>query len=120
MKNLILVGFVFLMSIPVFAQDTEVIKEEFYSNGNLKTQFVSLENDLIGATYYFESGEVYETGFFKEDKLTGKWTTYTLNSDVQAIGYFTDSKKSGTWTTYKDGEVISEISYSQNLAEKKQ
>lgn len=119
MKNLLLVGIVLLLSGSVFAQDN-VVKEELYNNGQLKAQFVDLGNDLIGASYFFETGEIYETGFFKEDQLTGKWITYTINSDVQAIGYFAESKKTGTWTTYKDGVLATEITYSNNLAENNQ
>lgn len=112
MKNLLLIAVFSIIGMGLHAQDN-VVKEEFYANGNLKAQFIALDNNLIEATYFFESGAINETGYFKNNQLTGKWTTFNINSELLAIGYFTNNEKSGTWNFYKNGEVIHEISYSE-------
>jgi antitoxin component YwqK of YwqJK toxin-antitoxin module len=113
MKKLVLPLVFAFIGLGLSAQETKVIKESFYDNGNVKAQFVEVNKNLIQATYYFESGEVYETGFFENDKLTGKWKTYNSNSDLLAIGYFEDNRKTGTWSFFKDGNLFQEVSYSQ-------
>ena len=113
MKKLLLFVSVILLSVGLQAQDKEIVKESFYPNGNLKSQFVKVNAELIEATYYFESGVVYETGFFQEDALTGEWKTYNVNAELLAVGYFSEGKKAGTWKIYQEGELFREISYSE-------
>ncbi len=112
MKKLVLALVFAFVGMGLSAQDREVVKEEFFANGNLKAQFVTVKADLIEATYFFEDGTVNETGFFENDELTGKWKTFNSNSELLAIGFFKESKKTGTWSFYQDGEVIQEVSYS--------
>ena len=112
MKKLVLAAVFAIIGIGLNAQDTKVVKEEFYANGNLKSQFVEVNRSLVQATYYFETGIINETGFFENDKLSGQWKTYNSNSELLAIGYFTDNKKSGTWSFYQDGSKFKEVSYS--------
>lgn len=119
MKKVVLALVFAFIGLGVYAQDAKVVKENFYASGNLKAQFVEVDGDLIQATYFFETGEIYETGFFENDKLTGKWKTYNSDSELLAVGYFADSKKSGTWSFYKDGELFKEVSYSQSQMAKK-
>lgn len=119
MKNLILLGLFTVLSAGLFAQDGKTVREEFYANGNLKLKFIEIAPNLVEATYYFESGELYETGFFKNELLSGKWTTYTIDSELQTIGYFFESKKTGSWTHYKDGKVQQVVDYSANQIAKK-
>lgn len=118
MKKLVLAVVFAFIGLGLNAQDSKVVKEEFYANGNLKAQFTEVNDDLIQATYFFEDGTVNETGFFKNEKLTGKWKTYNSDSELLAIGFFTDNRKSGTWSFYKDGEVYQEINYSGNAIAK--
>jgi len=119
MKNLILLGLFTILSAGLFAQDGKVVREEFYANGNLKLKFVEIAPDLVEATYYFETGELYETGYFKNEELSGKWITYNINTELQTIGYFAENKKTGTWTHYKDGKVYQVVDYSTNQIAKK-
>ncbi len=119
MKNLVLISVFVILGSALFSQESKVVREEFYANGNLKAKFVSLTKNLIEATYFFESGAIYETGLYSEDKKTGKWTTYTVNSELQAVGFFIRDKKTGTWITYSNGEVVNRISYTTNQMAKK-
>ncbi len=113
MKKLVLAMVFACIGMGLSAQDREVVKEEFYANGTLKAQFVAVTTDLVQATYFYENGDVYETGFFENNKLTGKWKTYHSNSELVAIGFFKNNKKTGTWSFYKQGELIQEVSYAQ-------
>jgi antitoxin component YwqK of YwqJK toxin-antitoxin module len=119
MRKLVLAVVFAIIGMGLNAQDNDVVKEEFYSNGSLKAQFVALNDNLIQATYFFESGEIYETGFFENDQLSGKWKTYNVDSQLTTIGFFTENKKTGTWSFYKDGSLEGEISYSQVQMAKK-
>ena len=119
MKKLVLIAVIALFGLSLNAQDNKVVKEDFHANGNLKSQFVEVNSDLIQATYFFESGDVNETGFFKNEKLSGQWKTYNSNSELLAIGYFEENKKSGTWSFFKDGKKYQEVSYSGTQIAKK-
>ena len=119
MKKLVLVAVFAFIGLGLSAQDNKVVKEEFYASGNLKSQFVEVNDNLIQATYFFESGEVYETGFFENEKLTGKWKTYNSDSELTAVGYFKSNKKTGIWSFYKGGKVFQEVSYSETQIAKK-
>ncbi|MFT4754023.1 MAG: antitoxin component YwqK of YwqJK toxin-antitoxin module [Salibacteraceae bacterium] len=112
MKKLVLVAVFAIIGLGLNAQDTKVVKEEFYANGNLKAQFMEVNESLIQATYFFETGTINEIGFFEEDELSGQWKTYNSNSELLAIGYFTDNRKSGTWSFYQNGSKIQEVTYS--------
>ena len=113
MKNLVLVVVFALFGSALFAQE-KVVREEFYANGNLKLQFVELDQNIVKATYYFEDGGVYETGFFVNQKLDGKWTTYTADQLIQCTAYFSNNEKVGDWTFYKNGQVFQVVSFSND------
>jgi antitoxin component YwqK of YwqJK toxin-antitoxin module len=119
MKNLILIGLFTVLNAGLFAQDNNVVREEFYANGNLKLKFIEIAPNLVEATYYFETGELYETGYFKNELLSGKWTTYNIDSELQTIGYFHENQKTGTWAHYKDGKEFQVVDYSYNQIAKK-
>lgn len=111
MKGILTLAFIAILGLGAQAKG-EIVKSEFYANGNLKAEYVDQGNDLIAATYYYADGTINETGFFKDDKLTGEWKTYNVQAELIASGSYTKSKKTGNWKVYKDGVQIHEMDYS--------
>ncbi|MEQ6124924.1 nicotinic acid mononucleotide adenyltransferase [Pseudotenacibaculum sp. MALMAid0570] len=70
--------------------------------------------DLVEATYYFADGSVHKKGFFKNQKLTGKWTEFDQKGNRVAIGYYNEGKKVGTWVQWKNNK-LRQISYDNNV-----
>lgn len=113
MRVVLIVALTLILGFGLKAQNREVVREEFYANGNLKLQFISLGNKLVEATYFFENGDVYEMGFYLDGKLTGNWLTFDVNNELQTSAYFVGNKKVGVWKMYENGRLSKEISFSQ-------
>jgi len=99
MKKIILVACLMIASI-VQAQDVKPTYEEF--------------GDLVKATYYHEDGTVFRQGFFKDQKLSGKWTEFDNKGNKVTIGYYKKGKKVGTWF-YRKGSMLREVNYENNV-----
>ena len=69
--------------------------------------------DKVKATYYYEDGSIHKIGFFKDQKLTGKWTQYDRKGNTIKIAYYKKGKKTGNWLQWKDGR-FRQISYKNN------
>lgn len=100
-----------LLSLGAMAQGHEVIKQEFYANGNLKAKYVAIDTEWVEVVYFFESGVIKETGFFHNGKVAGKWITYNQNSELVAMGEFQDGKRVGSWSYFVDGELAHSKNY---------
>jgi antitoxin component YwqK of YwqJK toxin-antitoxin module len=111
MKKLMMIAVGLLLGLGVMAQGHEVIKQEFYANGNIKAKYVQIDTDWVEVVYFFESGVIKETGFFHKGKVAGKWITYNENSQLVAMGEFTNGKRSGSWSYFVDGELAHSKNY---------
>ena len=88
-----------LVSGMVSAQETEP-KLEAYGN-------------LVKATYFYENGQVQQTGFFKDGKLEGQWVAYYENGNKKSVGEFSNGQKTGKWVLFNDN-ALTEVNYSDN------
>lgn len=79
---------------------------------NIKPTFVA-EGDLVKATYYYEDGSISTTGYFKNKKLTGKWTRFDKNGNKIKLAFYKNGKKTGKWFIWQD-ESLKEITYNNN------
>ena len=70
MKKLVLFAFLFAFAFTQ-AQDK---KPSFEAVG-----------DMVKATYYYADGSIHKEGFFKNEKLDGKWTQYDKKGNKVAI-----------------------------------
>ena len=76
------------------------------TQNQLKSDFIVKEGMIEGeATYYYASGNIMESGFYKDGKKDQKWTRYNENGTVSAIGFYALGKKSGTWLVYDDAGI---------------
>ncbi|MDA0178210.1 nicotinic acid mononucleotide adenyltransferase [Mesoflavibacter profundi] len=100
MKNLIL-ALAFLVTGVITAQD-------------INKPTIVKKGDLIQATYYFENGNVAQTGYFnKDNKLQGVWTKYDVNGNKVAVGNYENGKKVGKWFFWTN-DILREVDYSLN------
>ena len=111
----ILVLFSFFATL-AFTQSHQVVREELYSNGRVKLQFVEVTKTLVKATYFHDNGMVSETGYYLNEKLYGYWETFDFSENKIASGFFENNEKTGDWNYWKDGELIQVISYSNSIA----
>jgi hypothetical protein len=72
-----------------------------------------VENDLVKATYYYEDGSVQMQGYFKDKKLTGKWTMFDIKGNKIQTGYYKNGKKINTWFVWSK-DSLKEITYNDN------
>lgn len=105
MKNLILIIFLIAASLGLTAQgETEA-----------KYHKTSSDDNYVYVTYYYENGQVAETGRFLDNKRDGEWITYDRLGNKRTKGYFKDNLKTGNWTSWSmNGEIIGKMVYNQN------
>jgi len=69
--------------------------------------------ELVKVTYYYDSGQVQQTGFFKNGKLEGQWVAYELNGNKKAVGEYVSGIKTGKWVFWSN-TTLSEVTYANN------
>ena len=69
--------------------------------------------NLVKATYYYENGQVQQTGFFKNGKLEGQWVAYDMKGNKQSVGEYKDGIKTGKWVFWTDVK-LTEVTYLDN------
>ena len=79
---------------------------------NVEPKFEKQDN-LTKATYYFDNGNIKEVGFFKNEKLQGKWVTYNQDGKITAIANYQNGKKEGKWFVISK-DSIKELTYKSN------
>lgn len=69
--------------------------------------------NLVKATYFYENGNVQQTGFFKDGKLEGQWVAYYENGNKKSVGEFVGGQKSGKWVLFNEN-ALTEVNYADN------
>lgn len=88
MKRFALILVVALASNLVFAQE----KIE---------RTLSIDGDLITATYYHANGVIAQEGTYTHDgKLQGKWESFDVQGNLTAVAFYDKGSKVGTWTFF--------------------
>ncbi|MFT6210102.1 MAG: antitoxin component YwqK of YwqJK toxin-antitoxin module [Bacteroidia bacterium] len=118
MKAVVLSLFV-LVSTSCFAQNT--VKTN-YENGSVKSEHLE-KGKLVAVTNYYESGEVKETGFFRNDVPEGRWETFSKDGSKTAELSYANGNRHGEFRVwdefssayiemkYANGEVITANRY---------
>ncbi len=114
-----------MMIVAVLAGSTCMAQNKVkttYDNGSVKSEYV-MKGELVAVTNYYETGEVKETGFFKNDAPEGKWETYAKDGSKTAELNYTNGKRNGEFRVwdefsnayiemkYANGEVITANRY---------
>jgi antitoxin component YwqK of YwqJK toxin-antitoxin module len=96
----IIASIIFCIAVSGFAQDNKATYKA--------------EGDLVKATYYYEDGSIKTQGFFKDKKLTGKWTRFDKEGNKIQLAYYKDGKKVGKWFMWS-ANSLKEITYDSNV-----
>jgi antitoxin component YwqK of YwqJK toxin-antitoxin module len=56
--------------------------------------------------YYYDTGELKETGRYKDGKRMGTWRYLFINGDVEQIGEFRNDLATGTWRWYYENKQL--------------
>lgn len=99
MKKYIIVG-AMLMSGMLFANVVEPKLE------------VAKDN-MVLATYYYDNGQVMQTGMFKDGKLQGEWVSFDEKGKKVAIAEYNKGEKVGKWFHWTEG-TLNEVDYASN------
>ena len=90
----------------------ELLQQDFYSNGHLKsTRFSDGANERF-ITYY-ESGRVKEMGAFREGRRDGVWKQLDENGALLAQATFAQGHRQGVWE-FRDNsnQLMGRLQYS--------
>ena len=91
-------------------QTNQTLSEHIYGS------FEQMPGDLMEVTYYYENGAVRQTGFIKDELLTGTWITYDEKGNLTAKAYYEEGKKTGTWKVYDaTGNLVYKITYKNGI-----
>ena len=71
------------------------------------------EGTLVKATYYHEDGTISKEGYFKNKKLTSKWTRFDKQGNKVQLAFYKDGKKTGKWFFWNEGS-LQEVTYVNN------
>ena len=99
MKNIFIISALLISSF-VFAQ-------------NNKPTFEKELGGLVKGTYYFDNGQISQSGTYKKGKLHGQWISYNEDGEKVAVGNYKEGAKTGKWIFW-NGKELSEVNYSKN------
>lgn len=103
------------VGVSCFAQSTV---QTTFEDGTLKSEYVKVDKNTFAVTNFYRSGEVRETGFFKNEIPDGKWVTYAKDGSKTAELSYARGKRHGefrVWDAfakayieidYVNGEII--------------
>ncbi|SDK27176.1 toxin-antitoxin system YwqK family antitoxin [Flavobacterium noncentrifugens] len=83
---------------------------------NIQQPKLEAFGELVKATYYFDNGQVQQTGFFKDGKLEGQWVAYDAVGNKKSVGEYNKGIKTGKWLFWSNAD-LTEVNYSSNAVE---
>lgn len=72
-----------------------------------------IQGNLVKSTYYHDNGTVSQTGYYKDGKVHGQWTSYDASGTKVAIAEYKDGQKAGKWLFW-NGDKLSEVDYTDS------
>lgn len=93
-----------------------LLKEVQYYNDSSKYMEGSYKNGKRDGvwTAWYQNGNIWSTGNYKEGLESGKKTVYHENGQKYYEGTIRDEKRQGTWTFWDEsGEVLKTINYDE-------
>lgn len=68
---------------------------------------------LVKSVYFYDNGQISQTGFYKDGKVHGQWTSFDASGNKMSIGNFENGVKTGKWFFWTT-ESLSEVDYSDS------
>lgn len=85
--------------------------------GVVSAQKMEPKYEIVGkqvkATYYYDSGQVKQEGFYKDGKLNGKWIAYNEDGSKQSMGEYSKGMKTGKWFFWNN-TTLAEVDYNRS------
>ncbi|MDC1080830.1 nicotinic acid mononucleotide adenyltransferase [Flavobacteriaceae bacterium] len=107
--------FPFILSILLFgfssyAQETNELKTEklFVKEGN-----------VVKVTEYHDNGKIAQEGYLKNNKLHGKWVSYSSEGEKISIANYNKGKRDGTWLFWDQTGGLTQVDFKSNKFLKK-
>lgn len=126
MKKFLTLSLLFISAI-AFAYDGNDVKLFYDQNGNLyngqhityhengikKTDFTIQSGKIVGtAKFFYESGELMESGNYSDGLKDGAWTKYSKTGGVIGVASFKSGEKDGQWLIFNNqGKKLFEMYY---------
>ena len=103
--KLSLITLVFLLGINSFAQEIKESKTE--------KKFVK-EGDVVKLTEFYENGKIAQEGYLKNNKLHGKWISYSSEGEKISIANYKKGKREGTWLFWDQTGGLTQVDFKSN------
>ncbi|MCW4469728.1 membrane-binding protein [Flavobacterium sp. MFBS3-15] len=72
-----------------------------------------IQDQMVKSTYYYESGQVKQQGFYKDGRLHGTWVAYNEDGTKQSMGEYNNGVKTGKWFFWT-GSELNEVDYADS------
>ena len=69
--------------------------------------------NLVKSTYYFENGQVSQTGYYNQGKVHGLWTSFDVSGNKTAMGNYENGQKTGKWFFWSN-KNLNEVDYADS------
>jgi len=91
-----------------YNNDGVVIGSKIYKEGRLLAEGIYDEQARKQELwkYFYETGELKETGRYKDGKRIGTWRFLFVNGDIEQIGDFRNDLATGTWRWYYQNKQL--------------
>ena len=98
MKNLFKILLISLLMVSCGENLIEEVKER-YDDGKLKVveyyKKVGDNQEFVRIREYYENGQIYYEGNYKDGKQDGKWTVYYKNGQIRSESNYKEGVKQG-------------------------
>jgi len=85
----------------------------FAQENNPSVQLEKVTEDIVMIKVFHDNGEIAQSGFVKNNKLEGKWESFTASGDRVSTGNYKEGKKVGQWFFWNEDE-LTEVAFHEN------
>ena len=78
----------------------------FAQENNPSVQLEKVTEDIVMIKVFHDNGEIAQSGFVKNNKLEGKWESFTASGDRVSTGNYKEGKKVGQWFFFCEDTVL--------------
>lgn len=105
-----------MISVASFAWAQKSYKTvEVNKPGNVKVVYYVNESEGVTAFNHYVSDQLFEQGFFKDNKRDGIWSRFDEQGNKLAEASYKNGVKQGTWAVWNnDGTMLYQIHYRNN------
>lgn len=72
--------------------DSNLLKQDRYANGQIKMEYVIKNSSVVEANYYYDNGQLREKGQFKGHNMHGTWESFNIEGNMVAKAKYNNGK----------------------------